>query len=107
MLRRVICGTPSGYYTTFFGLLGGIVLRALCLRLVDFKVIIAYSSVAHIALVLAGVIAITQLGETGSLGMSLSHGVVSSALFFGAGMYYNSSNRRLFLFNKNAINLAP
>lgn len=107
IVRGLLYGRFIGYYSVFFALLGGLILRGLSLRLVDFKVLIAYSSVVHIRFVMGGVLSINRLGEVGSLGISLSHGVVSSGLFFGAGVYYNSSNSRLFMFNKGSITTAP
>lgn len=97
--RRVLA-----QYVLFFRLVGGLIVRIICCRLVDFKVLIAYSSVAHISLVIRGVLTSRELGEVRSLGMSLGHGVISSALFFGAGLYYRASGSRLFIFNKRTIN---
>lgn len=44
------------------GLIGGILACFVCFRQVDSKSLIAYSSVAHIALVLAGLVTITIYG---------------------------------------------
>ncbi len=38
-----------------FALLGGVITRLICFRQVDLKSLIAYSSVGHIRLVLAGI----------------------------------------------------
>jgi len=91
----------------FFCLLGGRILRVLCLRFVDFKVLIAYSSVAHISLVIRRIISERRLGAWRALGISLGHGIVSSGIFFGAGLFYGASQSRLFLFNKGTMNWAP
>src|SRR5690606_40516142 len=48
----------------------------------DMKKLIAYSSVAHMAIVTAGLFAFNQQGIEGALIIMLSHGVVSAALFF-------------------------
>src|SRR3546814_20045877 len=48
----------------------------------DMKKLIAYSSVAHMAIVTAGLYAFNQPGIEGALIIMLSHGVVSAGLFF-------------------------
>src|SRR3546814_20931506 len=53
------------------------------------KKLIAYSSVAHMAIVTAGLIAFNQQGIEGALIIMLSHGVVSAALFFCDGVIYD------------------
>jgi len=40
-------------------LVGGVLIRLVCLRQTDLKALIAYSSVAHIGIVLSGLITIT------------------------------------------------
>ncbi len=47
----------------------------------DMKKLIAYSSVAHMGLVLLGIFTITQQGIEGSIIKMLSRGHVSAALF--------------------------
>jgi len=53
---------PSGTLAKvlIFRLLGGRMLRAVCIRLRDLKVIIAYSSVVHIAFIIVGCISATS-----------------------------------------------
>ena len=87
----------------FFCVLGGALLRILCTRITDFKVLIAYSSVVHMSPVIVGIFSQSYLGRFRSLGMSLGHGVVSSAIFFGAGILYEKSNSRLILFNTGIL----
>lgn len=100
----LVRGSVLSNYILFFSIMGGLVIRALCCRLIDFKVLIAYSSVTHIRLVIRAILSSRNLGEIGSLGISLGHGVISSGLFFGAGLFYKASNSRLFIFNKRVIN---
>lgn len=106
-LRSILQGGQLIRFIIFFRILGGGLLSAMCCRFVDFKVLIAYSSVAHMRLVIGGIMSLSKLGRESSLGMSLGHGVISSGLFFGAGLLYASTNRRLFLFNKRTMNWAP
>lgn len=106
-LRGVVYRREGGAFILFFSLIGGAMLRVLCIRFVDFKVLIAYSSVAHMRLVIGGIISSNNSGEVSSLGISLRHGFVSSGLFFGAGLLYARTNRRLFTFNNGVMSWAP
>src|SRR3546814_3239792 len=58
------------------------------------KKLIAYSSVAHVAIVTAGLYAFNQRGIEGALIIMLSHGVVSAALFFCVGVIYDRLHTR-------------
>jgi NADH-quinone oxidoreductase subunit M len=58
------------------------------------KKLIAYSSVAHMAIVTAGLFAFNQQGIEGALIIMLSHGVVSAALFFCVGVIYDRLHTR-------------
>jgi NADH-quinone oxidoreductase subunit M len=60
----------------------------------DMKKLIAYSSVAHMAIVTAGLFAFNQQGLEGALIIMLSHGVVSAALFFCVGVIYDRLHTR-------------
>lgn len=79
-------------------LLGGVVTRAICLRQSDLKSLIAYSSVGHIGLILAGALRKSIWGIQASLAIMIAHGLRSSALFVMANINYEFSHtRRLFL----------
>jgi proton-translocating NADH-quinone oxidoreductase chain M len=65
------------------------------IRQTDLKRIIAYSSVAHMNVVLIGVFSCNIYGIQGSVFLMLSHGVVSSALFFMVGILYRQHSTRL------------
>jgi len=56
------------------------------IRQIDLKRIVAYSSVAHMNFGLLGLFSNTIQGLIGGLFMSISHGLVASALF----MYWGS-----------------
>lgn len=65
------------------------------LRQVDFKKIIAYTSVAHMGFVVIGMFACTVQGLEGSVILMLSHGIVSSALFLCVGILYDRHHTRV------------
>jgi len=58
------------------------------------KKMIAYSSIAHMGFVTAGMFSLTQQGMEGSIFQMLSHGVVSSALFLCVGVVYDRLHTR-------------
>ncbi|MEY4269239.1 MAG: NADH-quinone oxidoreductase chain 13 [Pseudomonadota bacterium] len=60
----------------------------------DMKKLIAYSSVAHMAIVTAGLFALNQQGIEGALIVMLSHGLVSGALFLCVGVIYDRLHTR-------------
>jgi NADH-quinone oxidoreductase subunit M len=60
----------------------------------DMKKLIAYSSVAHMAFVTAGLFAFNQQGIEGALVVMLSHGLVSGALFLCVGVIYDRLHTR-------------
>ncbi|MBE1237076.1 NADH-quinone oxidoreductase subunit M [Phaeovibrio sulfidiphilus] len=60
----------------------------------DMKKLIAYSSVAHMGFVTAGIFSGTIQGIEGALVQSLSHGIVSGALFLGVGVVYDRLHTR-------------
>jgi NADH-quinone oxidoreductase subunit M len=60
----------------------------------DMKKLIAYSSVAHMAIVTIGLFAFNQQGIEGALIVMLSHGLVSAALFMCVGVIYDRLHTR-------------
>ncbi len=60
----------------------------------DMKKLIAYSSVAHMAFVTAGIFAANSMGIQGAIFLMLSHGIVSSALFLCVGIIYDRMHTR-------------
>lgn len=55
----------------------------------DMKKMIAYSSVAHMGYVTAGIFSLTSEGVNGAIFQMISHGLVSSALFMVVGVLYD------------------
>ncbi len=60
----------------------------------DMKKLIAYSSVAHMAIVTIGLFAFNQQGIEGAVIVMLSHGLVSGALFLCVGVIYDRLHTR-------------
>jgi len=60
----------------------------------DMKKLIAYSSIAHMGFVTAGIFTLTTQGVEGAIYQMLSHGVVASALFLCVGVIYDRMHTR-------------
>nr|AML26764.1 NADH dehydrogenase subunit 4 [Scarabaeidae sp. BMNH 1274750] len=88
-------------------LYGGVLVSLMCLRQMDIKSLIAYSSVAHMGLVLGGIMTMSYWGMSGSLVMMLAHGLCSSGLFCLANINYERLLSRSLFLNKGLINLMP
>lgn len=86
---------------------GGVVVSLICLRQRDIKSLIAYSSVAHIGLVLSGIITLNLWGFWGALVIILAHGLCSSGLFCLANITYERVHSRRLYLNKGLINILP
>lgn len=88
-------------------LVGGVLVSLICLRQTDLKALIAYSSVAHIGIVLAGLLTISYWGLRGSYSLIIAHGLCSSGLFCLANVSYERLGRRRLLINKGLLNFIP
>jgi len=73
----------------------GIVYGALvALAQKDWKRLVAYSSVSHMAMVMLGMFALTPVGITGSIVQQLNHGISTGALFLLVGIVYERRHTR-------------
>lgn len=88
-------------------IVGGTLVRIICLRQVDIKALIAYSSVAHMGLVLCGLVVFGWWGINGALIVIVGHGLCSSGLFCLANIVYERLSRRRLLISKGLINFIP
>ena len=77
------------------------------IRQIDLKKIIAYSSVVHMNFALLGLFTNNVEGMQGSLYVMLSHGIVSSALFFAIGVLYDRYHTRIIFYYGGLIYYMP
>nr|YP_010248558.1 NADH dehydrogenase subunit 4 [Pneumocystis canis]QTK22337.1 NADH dehydrogenase subunit 4 [Pneumocystis canis]QTK22367.1 NADH dehydrogenase subunit 4 [Pneumocystis canis] len=78
------------------------------LRQVDLKVIIAYSSIGHMAMCIMGAFSNNLQGLVGSLFLSLAHGLVSPALFICVGgILYDRTHTRILNYYRGLGNYLP
>nr|YP_009318368.1 NADH dehydrogenase subunit 4 [Omphalius nigerrimus]AOZ71849.1 NADH dehydrogenase subunit 4 [Omphalius nigerrimus] len=90
-----------------FAMWGGVITSIICFRQTDLKSLIAYSSVGHMSLMLAGVLSNSSWGWHAALGMMLAHGLCSSALFALANYNYEKSGTRSLVMNKGMLLVCP
>src|SRR6195256_3540067 len=85
------------HYVPFIAVLSiiGIVYGALvALAQKDWKRLVAYSSVSHMAMVMLGMFALNPVGITGSIIQQLNHGISTGALFLLVGVVYERRHTR-------------
>lgn len=88
-------------------LAGGRLVAILCLRQTDIKVLIAYSSVAHIRFVISGLLTKTISGWLAALILIIAHGVSSSGIFAGANYIYSHLHRRNLILSGGLLSIFP
>ena len=74
---------------------------------VDLKRMIAYSSIAHMGFVTAGLFSFNQISLAGSVFVMISHGLVSSALFFCIGVLYDRYKTRSIFYYRGLATTMP
>nr|YP_010700961.1 NADH dehydrogenase subunit 4 [Anopheles crawfordi]YP_010700974.1 NADH dehydrogenase subunit 4 [Anopheles junlianensis]YP_010701013.1 NADH dehydrogenase subunit 4 [Anopheles lesteri]YP_010701039.1 NADH dehydrogenase subunit 4 [Anopheles peditaeniatus]YP_010701052.1 NADH dehydrogenase subunit 4 [Anopheles yatsushiroensis]YP_010734748.1 NADH dehydrogenase subunit 4 [Anopheles pullus]WCI21176.1 NADH dehydrogenase subunit 4 [Anopheles crawfordi]WCI21189.1 NADH dehydrogenase subunit 4 [Anophele len=102
-----ISGVKYNYWWISISLVGGVLISLVCLRQTDLKALIAYSSVAHMGIVLSGLLTMTYWGLTGSYALMIAHGLCSSGLFCLANISYERMGSRSLLINKGLLNFMP
>nr|QNJ60004.1 NADH dehydrogenase subunit 4 [Amblytropidia mysteca] len=100
-------GLKFNYFWLSLGLSGGVIVSFICFRQVDLKSLIAYSSVAHMSMVIGGLMTMNWWGCFGSLSLMIGHGLCSSGLFCLSNIIYERLGSRSLLINKGMINLMP
>nr|ALO70981.1 NADH deshydrogenase subunit 4 [Pselaphinae sp. 3 EF-2015] len=100
-------GVQINLFFIMLSLLGGCLISLTCIRQIDMKSLVAYSSVAHMGLVMSGILTLNYWGVVGSVIMMLAHGLCSSGLFCLVNLSYERINSRSLFLNKGMINLMP
>nr|QLY89576.1 NADH dehydrogenase subunit 4 [Liparis liparis] len=111
MMRMVVMLEPLtkelSYPFIVLALWGIIMTGSICLRQTDLKSLIAYSSVSHMGLVVAGILTQTPWGFTGALILMIAHGLASSALFCLANTNYERTHSRTMLLARGLQMVLP
>lgn len=88
-------------------LVGGCLVSFICLRQTDLKALVAYSSVAHMGLVLGGLLTLNYWGVCGAFTLIIAHGLCSSGLFCLTNISYERLGSRSLIINKGLLNFMP
>nr|DBA43723.1 TPA_asm: ND4 [Bombus superbus] len=94
-------------YLMVISMFGMLIMSILCLMQLDMKLIIAMSSVVHMSIMLFSMLTMTSMSMMGSYYLMISHGLVSSGLFYLVNVIYSQTNSRIIFINKGMINLMP
>nr|QTH79116.1 NADH dehydrogenase subunit 4 [Empria sp.] len=100
-------GNFFNYILISISIFGGTLISLICLFQIDLKSLIAYSSVAHMSILLGGFFTLLSWGIYGSFLMMISHGLCSSGLFCLVNIIYERMGSRSILINKGLINFMP
>jgi proton-translocating NADH-quinone oxidoreductase chain M len=96
--------TPLVYTLSIIGV---IYTSLTAIRQTDLKRIIAYTSVAHMNLVVMGLFCFNTVGLEGAIIQSISHGFVSSALFLIIGVIYDRHHTRMVKYYSGLVHTMP
>nr|YP_010693212.1 NADH dehydrogenase subunit 4 [Bactrocera curvifera]WCB98991.1 NADH dehydrogenase subunit 4 [Bactrocera curvifera] len=102
-----LSGIKYNYVWVSVSLVGGVLISLVCLRQTDLSALIAYSSVAHMGIVLGGLMTLTYWGLCGSYALMIAHGLCSSGLFCLANITYERLGSRSLLINSGLLNFMP
>lgn len=95
----------SFFYCMFFyiSLVGGVMVSLFCIRQVDLKIIIAYSSVVHMSVMVLGILSFSFIGKLGRIFMMIAHGFISPLIFFLIAIFYDVFHSRRVMVLKGAV----
>nr|YP_009992309.1 NADH dehydrogenase subunit 4 [Gekko subpalmatus]QNN90182.1 NADH dehydrogenase subunit 4 [Gekko subpalmatus] len=100
--------TQTLYFPFIVLSLWGMIMTSLiCLRQVDLKSIIAYSSVSHMGLVIAATLIETPWSMAGAMILMIAHGLTSSLLFCLANTNYERTHTRTLLLTRGLLFILP
>lgn len=86
---------------------GGVIASLICIRQTDCKSLVAYSSIAHIALVTVGLCLGNFLSMAGAVIIIIAHGLCSSGLFRLVGIVYERFSTRSLILLRRIISTMP
>nr|QTZ20272.1 NADH dehydrogenase subunit 4 [Spodoptera picta] len=95
------------YIWIVISLIGGFYISLKCFCQLDIKSLIAYSSVAHMSIVISGIMIMNYWGFIGSYILMIGHGLCSSGMFCLANISYERLHSRSLYINKGMMNFMP
>nr|YP_010417864.1 NADH dehydrogenase subunit 4 [Hypolimnas usambara]USF18023.1 NADH dehydrogenase subunit 4 [Hypolimnas usambara] len=96
-----------GFVWVVISLIGGLYISLKCFCQVDMKSLIAYSSVAHMSLVIGGIMTMNYWGFLGSYILMIGHGLCSSGMFCLSNINYERLGSRSLFLNSGMMNFMP
>nr|AVN67933.1 NADH dehydrogenase subunit 4 [Parcoblatta fulvescens] len=106
-IMLISLGVKLNYFWVSISLVGGVLVSLICMRQTDLKSLIAYSSVAHMGIVIGGLMTLFYWGFCSSYTLMIAHGLCSSGLFCLANISYERLGSRSLLINKGLMNFMP
>nr|AVN67598.1 NADH dehydrogenase subunit 4 [Anallacta methanoides] len=107
LMILMVTGISLNFIWISISLMGGLLISLICLRQTDLKSLIAYSSVAHMSMVICGLMTMFYWGFSGSYILMIGHGLCSSGLFCLANISYERLGSRSMMINKGMMNFMP
>lgn len=101
---------PNVFFSSYvqtFALISIFLSCIIAIRQTDIKRIIAYASIAHMNVIVIGLYSFTPIGMYGAIFQSVSHGLVSSALFILIGILYDRYKTRLLSYYSGLTQTMP
>nr|YP_009764321.1 NADH dehydrogenase subunit 4 [Pyralis farinalis]QIS91160.1 NADH dehydrogenase subunit 4 [Pyralis farinalis] len=105
MMQKV--SLKMNFIWVVISLVGGFYISLKCFSQVDMKSLIAYSSVAHMSIVISGIMTLNYWGYLGSYILMIGHGLCSSGMFCLANINYERLHSRSLYINKGMMNFMP
>nr|AGQ50324.1 NADH dehydrogenase subunit 4 [Conostigmus sp. MM-2013] len=88
-------------------LLGSLFTSLVCLRQMDLKILVAYSSIVHMGVLLSGMIMLKSMGILGGMIIMISHGLCSSGMFVLVNFLYERLMSRNMFMIKGMVLIFP
>nr|WHL46469.1 NADH dehydrogenase subunit 4 [Sarbanissa venusta] len=95
------------YIWIVISLIGGFYISLKCFCQLDIKSLIAYSSVAHMSIVISGIMIMNYWGFLGSYILMIGHGLCSSGMFCLSNINYERLHSRSLYINKGMMSFMP
>merc|ERR1712080_503297 len=106
-LRILLIQSSQVNFILSISLTGSALIGVICINQLDLKVIIAYSSVAHMGLVIRALLYLTTTRVSSGIILIISHGVASSVIFFGGNVLYSRRFSRSIILSKGGLSCFP
>jgi len=109
--RGIIVFYYMGFISVLFfirvSLVGSVLVSIICLRQIDMKRLVAYSSIVHMGPVIVCLILYNNIALLGRYFIIISHGICSSGIFYVLNIVYGRLSRRRLIVLRGRINMVP